>query len=44
MMGLAPYGNPKYKELLLNKILVLKPGGKYELNTSICDYHAALKK
>ena len=43
MMGLAPYGNPKYKELLLNKILVLKPGGKYELNTSICDYHAALK-
>ena len=44
MMGLAPYGNPKYKELILNKILVLKPGGKYELKTSICDYHAALKE
>ena len=43
MMGLAPYGDPKYKDMILNHILVLKPGGKYKLNTSICDYHAALQ-
>ena len=43
MMGLAPYGEPKYKNLILEKILLLKPFGKYELNTNICDYHAALR-
>lgn len=42
MMGLAPYGKPKYKQLILDKILTLKSNGKYELNTKICDYHAAL--
>lgn len=42
MMGLAPYGEPKYKNLILNNILLLKPNGKYELNTKVCDYHAAL--
>ncbi len=42
MMGLAPYGEPKFKKLILEKILLLKPAGKYELNTKICDYHAAL--
>ncbi len=43
MMGLAPYGKPKYKNLILEKILLLKPFGKYELNTNVCDYHAALQ-
>jgi carbamoyltransferase len=43
MMGLAPYGQPKYKKLILEQILLLKPFGKYELNTKICDYHAALQ-
>jgi len=43
MMGLAPYGNPKYKKLILEKILLLKHSGQYELNTKICDYHAALR-
>lgn len=42
MMGLAPYGKAKYKQLILDKILILKSNGKYELNTKICDYHAAL--
>lgn len=42
MMGLAPYGKPKYKNLILEKILLLKSDGRYELNTRICDYHAAL--
>ena len=43
MMGLAPYGQPKYKNLILEKILILKPFGKYQLNSNICDYHLALK-
>ncbi len=42
MMGLAPYGKPKYKNLILEKILLLKSHGRYELNTTVCDYHAAL--
>ena len=42
MMGLAPYGEAKYKDLILEKILLLKPLGYYELKTKICDYHAAL--
>ncbi len=43
MMGLAPYGKPTQKELLLNEILHLKPNGRYKLNTKLCDYHLALK-
>ena len=42
MMGLAPYGKPIYKNLILEKILSLKSHGQYELNTKVCDYHAAL--
>ena len=40
MMGLAPYGKPVYKDLILDKILNLKNGGRYKLNIEICDYHA----
>lgn len=43
MMGLAPYGEPSYKELLLKHIIKLKPRGVYSLNTRICDYHAAIR-
>ena len=43
MMGLAPYGKPVYKELILEKILTLENSGKYKLNVEICDYHAALR-
>jgi carbamoyltransferase len=42
MMGLAPYGKPIWKDLILKKILILNENGKYNLNTKICDYHAAL--
>ena len=42
MMGLAPYGEPIWKEKLLEKILILKPNGKYHLNTKLCNYHLAL--
>lgn len=43
MMGLAPYGEPIWTDLILDKILVLKNNGKYQFNTQLCDYHAALK-
>ena len=43
MMGLAPYGKPKYKKKILSKILLLRKNGKYKLNTKLCDYHSALK-
>lgn len=43
MMGLAPYGKPKYKDLILNEVLNILPNGKYKLNTKICDYHSALE-
>ena len=43
MMGLAPYGSPKFKSEILEKILKLKPNGRYELDTKLCDYHAALR-
>mgnify|MGYP001382195426 CR=1 FL=1 len=43
MMGLAPYGKPKYKKKILSEILLLRKNGKYKLNTELCDYHSALK-
>jgi carbamoyltransferase len=43
MMGLAPYGKPIWKDLILEKILLLKENGHYKLDTKLCDYHAALK-
>jgi carbamoyltransferase len=43
MMGLAPYGNARFVDLILENILILKKNGTYELNTDICDYHLALQ-
>ncbi|MBI76488.1 MAG: hypothetical protein CMM53_01720 [Rhodospirillaceae bacterium] len=43
MMGLAPYGDPKYKDLILDKVIKLLPNGNYKLDTELCDYHAALR-
>lgn len=43
MMGLAPYGQPKWRDLILEKLVKLKPNGMYELNSGLCDYHAALR-
>lgn len=42
MMGLAPYGKPIFKKVILDEILRLKPNGDYDYNYSLCDYHAAL--
>jgi carbamoyltransferase len=42
MMGLAPYGNPRFKDIILEKILNKREDGNYHLNTKILNYHAAL--
>ncbi|WBU63656.1 carbamoyltransferase family protein [Paracoccus aerodenitrificans] len=43
MMGLAPYGEPVWRETILKEILHLDDDGRYRLDTVLCDYHAALK-
>jgi len=43
MMGLAPYGAPALRDLLLERVLRLGPEGTYALDTRICDYHRALE-
>ncbi|RNF34703.1 carbamoyltransferase family protein [Paracoccus methylarcula] len=43
LMGLAPYGQPRWRDAILAEILRLEPEGRYRLNTRICDYHAALQ-
>jgi carbamoyltransferase len=43
MMGLAPYGQPKWRDLILEKLVKLKPNGRYELDSGLCDYHSALR-
>ncbi len=42
MMGLAPYGTPTLRNLILERILRLEPDGGYRLDTALCDYHRAL--
>ena len=42
MMGLAPYGEPKYKELILSKLIDLKEDGSFRLNMKYFDYCAGL--
>jgi len=38
MMGLAPYGEPKYYDLILEKLLDLKEDGSFRLNMSYLPY------
>jgi carbamoyltransferase len=38
VMGLAPYGEPKYAKLILDKLLDLKPDGSFRLDMSFFDY------
>ena len=42
LMGLAPYGEPKYKELILAELLDLKEDGSFKLNMKYFDYCAGL--
>ena len=42
MMGLAPYGEPKYKDLILSELMDLKEDGSFRLNMRYFDYCAGL--
>jgi carbamoyltransferase len=42
LMGLAPYGEPKYKKLILDKLIDLKADGSFRLNLSYFDYCTGL--
>ncbi|MHC4401165.1 MAG: SxtJ family membrane protein [Planctomycetota bacterium] len=37
LMGLAPYGRPKYKDLILDKLIDLKPDGSFR--TDLCYFN-----
>jgi len=42
VMGLAPYGVPKYKELILKNIIDIKPDGSFRLDQSYFNYSTGL--
>ena len=43
VMGLAPYGKPKYKDLILSELVNLKEDGSFRLNLKYFDYPAGLR-
>ena len=43
LMGLAPYGVPKYKDLILSEIIDLKEDGSIRLNLSYFDFLGGLR-
>jgi carbamoyltransferase len=42
VMGLAPYGEPKYTRLILDHLIDLKPDGSFRLDMSYFDYCTGL--
>ncbi len=42
VMGLAPYGEPKYKDLILDKLIDLKEDGSFRLDQSYFNYASGL--
>ena len=42
VMGLAPYGTPKYKDLILSELMDLKEDGSFKLNMKYFNYCAGL--
>jgi carbamoyltransferase len=42
VMGLAPYGEPRYKSLILDNLIDLKPDGSFRLDMSYFDYCTGL--
>jgi carbamoyltransferase len=42
LMGLAPYGEPKYKKLILDNLIDLKADGSFRLDLSYFDYCTGL--
>lgn len=43
MMGLAPYGTPRFKDRILQEILRLEADGEYRFNSRLANYHEALE-
>lgn len=43
LMGLAPYGEAKYKDIILKEIIDLKDDGSFKLNMKYFDYVVGLK-
>jgi len=43
LMGLAPYGKPKYKDLILNELIDVKDDGSLRLNLSYFDFLGGLR-
>ncbi len=42
VMGLAPYGEPKYAQLILDRLIDLRPDGAFRLNLEYFNYAAGL--
>ncbi|HUI10335.1 MAG TPA: carbamoyltransferase [Bacteroidota bacterium] len=42
VMGLAPYGEPKYTRLFLDRLIDLKPDGSFKMDMAYFDYCAGL--
>lgn len=42
LMGLAPYGEPKYTQLILDHLIDLKPDGSFRLDQSYFNYSTGL--
>jgi carbamoyltransferase len=43
VMGLAPYGEPKYTQKMLDELIDLKEDGSYRLNMKYFGYHTGLR-
>lgn len=43
LMGLAPYGAPKYADVILDNLIDLKPDGTFRLDQSYFDYCTGLR-
>ena len=43
VMGLAPYGSPKYKDLIYNNLIDVKDDGSFKMNMKYFDFSVGLK-
>jgi carbamoyltransferase len=43
LMGLAPYGSPKYAQAIFDNLIDLKPDGSFQLNLEYFEYCTGLK-
>jgi carbamoyltransferase len=43
LMGLAPYGEPKYKKLIIDNLIDIKDDGSFKLDQSFFEYSTGLK-